>query len=187
MKSNSIYNLAAGIFLVSLLISACGSAPTPTAAPAVPITGPATATTAPPTATEPPATAKPTSTPVPPTATQPSNEPVGAYRVKLPASPPGISAGYYRLTLKEDGSFTRDWAPTKAQDGLVGVIGTYAIEGNQITFTDVEGFAACTAEEGVSGTYEWSLSSQGLTLKPIEDTCEGRAYLLSTKLIPRDR
>lgn len=115
------------------------------------------------------------------------NEPLGKYRVKLPASVPDISAGYYGVILNEDGSYTIDWAPTQAQDGMVGVHGNYTIDGDQIVFTDVEGFAACTSEEGLSGTYRWSFSSQGLTLTPVEDTCQGRAYILSTMALPRDR
>ena len=113
-------------------------------------------------------------------------EPAGKYRVHLPASPE-TDAGYYRVTLNEDGSYSFDWAPNKAQDGMVGVHGTYTIDGDRIVFTDVEGFAACTAEDGVTGTYQWSLSSQGLTLTPVEDTCSGRAYILSTMPLPRDR
>jgi hypothetical protein len=147
---------------------------------------------APATATEPPTTDAPTSTSAPPTATRSSfqggsEELVGAYRVKLPASPPGISAGYYRLTLNEDGSYKIDFSPLEAQDGIVGVNGTYSMDGDQIVFTDIEGFAACPPEEGVSGTYRWTLSSHGLILTPMEDTCEGRVYVLSTRPFPRDR
>jgi hypothetical protein len=106
--------------------------------------------------------------------------------VRLPASPPEISSGYYRVTLKEDGSYTIDWAPAEPQDGLIGVNGTYTVDGDQIVFTDVQGFAVCTPEEGVTGTYQWSLSGEGLTLTPVEDTCEVRVFVLSKRTFMRE-
>jgi hypothetical protein len=115
-------------------------------------------------------------------------EPVGAYRAKLGGSAVlGVDPGYYGLTLKEDGTYTMDWAPMESQEGLVGVSGTYVVEGDQIVLTDVEGFAACSAEEGATGTYQWSFSSEGLNLTPVQDTCEARVLVLSTKtLLPRN-
>jgi steroid delta-isomerase-like uncharacterized protein len=115
-----------------------------------------------------------------------ANEPVGAYRVKLGGSAVlGVDPGYYGLTLKEDGTYTMDWAPMESQGGMVGVTGTYIVEDGQIVLTDVEGFAACSTEEGVSGTYTWLFSSEGLILTPVQDTCEARVLVLSTKPLPR--
>jgi steroid delta-isomerase-like uncharacterized protein len=114
-----------------------------------------------------------------------ANEPAGTYRVRLPALPPDLSPGLYGLSLKEDGSYTIDWAPSEAQAALIGVNGTYTVDGDQITFTDVQGFAACPPEEGVSGTYQWSLNSDGLILTPVEDGCEVRVYVLSKRPFPR--
>jgi hypothetical protein len=188
MNNKRIPHLLIAFFLAAMTVAACGPVSTPTTAPAMPTAVPATVT-------EPPPTVMPTSTPVPPTPTAPLTEtspaatdkPVGIYRAKLPVnSSLGISAGYYRLTLQEDGSYTIGWAPSQKQEGLVGVHGTYNVDGDQIVFTDVEGPAICTAEEGASGTYQWSLSNQGLTLTPMNDTCEVRLYVLSTKPLPRD-
>lgn len=114
-----------------------------------------------------------------------ANEPAGTYRVRLPAAPPDISAGLYGLTLNEDGNYTIDWSPSQAQAALVGVNGTYTVDGDQIVFTDVQGFAACPPEKGGSGTYQWSLTSDGLVLTPVEDACEARVYVLSNRPFPR--
>jgi steroid delta-isomerase-like uncharacterized protein len=113
---------------------------------------------------------------------------VGAYRVKLPNKGDlGISAGYYRVTFYEDNRYTIDWAPQQSQDGMVGVNGHYTLNEDQIVLTDDSGFAACTPEQGAMGSYQWSLSGANLTLTPLEDTCEGRVYVLSSKAFPRDR
>jgi steroid delta-isomerase-like uncharacterized protein len=114
-----------------------------------------------------------------------ANEPAGTYRVRLPAAQPDISAGLYGLTLNQDGSYTIDWAPSQAQAALVGVNGTYTVDGDQIVFTEVSGFAICSSEQGTSATYQWSLSGDGLILTPIEDACEARAYVFSKRPFER--
>lgn len=184
MKAFNLSSLTV-IFLVSLSTTACGNVATTTT---VPPTNPNASETA----TEPLPEVSPTLTPVPltPTSLPQANpdEPVGSYRVQLPGiNSTGISAGYYRLTMEESGNYRIDWSPTKAQDGMVGVNGTYTVDGNQIVFTDRDGFAACKEEDGVTGKYEWSLSSPGLSLTPIDDTCQSRLYVFSTKTLPRDR
>jgi hypothetical protein len=171
-------------FLAALVfLAACQSTATPTAEP----TQPPEATqrpeaTQPPQATPTPEPSQPAAGPTPtPTA------PTGSFRVRLVAEESlGLDAGYYRLRLDEDGSYSTDWAPLRDQLGLVGVTGTYVVNGNQIVVTDVEGFAACTAEDEVSGTYEWSFSGNALVLIPLEDLCEARVYVLSTLPNPRE-
>jgi steroid delta-isomerase-like uncharacterized protein len=93
-----------------------------------------------------------------------------------------ISAGRYQLALNEDGSYAITWIadPNSDHGGLTGVKGTYSLTGGQITFTDVEGSAACTAEEGVSGTYNWGFFGQSLVLTPASETCQVRAFIFKT-------
>jgi steroid delta-isomerase-like uncharacterized protein len=111
--------------------------------------------------------------------------PIGVYRVQLSTNNPlGISSGHYRLSLLADGRYTIDWAPEEHLEGMMGVQGRYTVTENQITFTDEGGFAACTETEGISGRYSYAFLNGSLKLTKIEDGCEARAYVLTSKSLP---
>ena len=132
----------------------------------------------------PPAAANPTAdTPV----STPPDSPTGTYRAELSGNTSlEISPGFYQLTLVPDGTYNISWMPNEQAEhgGLVGAEGHYTVNGNQVTFTDEDGFAACSEADGVSGTYEWSFSGSALKLVRLEDNCSGRVYILTTKTFP---
>jgi hypothetical protein len=142
---------------------------------------------------QPPDTPQPTEAPpteIPPTEAPAANMPaelVGSFKVRLPASVSmQIDAGWYRVEFREDGTYVIAWSTLQDLPGEVGVRGQVAVSGNQIEITDVEGFAACSAEEGPTGLYEWAIVDDQLVLTVVEDTCPGRPYVLSSKPFPKE-
>ena len=71
------------------------------------------------------------------------------------------------MTMLEDGTFTVDFA----SDGKVEVLGTYAIDGSQITIRDTPEESPCYGKDGV---YSFSLEGDVATITLIEDACEIR-------------
>ena len=55
-------------------------------------------------------------------------------------------------------------------NGLAMGVGTYAVDGDQLTVADIDGFNAC--ETGA--TYTFEVSGADVTFAKIEDPCEGR-------------
>lgn len=111
----------------------------------------------------------------------------GLYYARLKANNPlGISSGYYALRLHDDGSYAMVWFGSNrdqmeaGESGFSGATGTYIVEGDQITFTDIEGPTACTEADGATGVYGFSMSGSSLHLSPINDACQTRVYVLST-------
>lgn len=116
--------------------------------------------------------------------------PVGVYTVSLgeadlPPDLPGAAVlrGQWTLTLNEDGTYT-----LARQDVGVMVAGTYEIDGATLTLAGWGGLIPCgageaasTGEESASASYAWELDGEELTLTPIEDTCQDRRVLLSTR------
>lgn len=112
----------------------------------------------------------------------------GKYLARINANPSlGVDGGYYAVRLDADDSYRIVWFGTDRSNldagdpGMEGVLGTYAITGDQVVFTDVEGFAACSAEEGVQGTYRFSVSGNSLRFTKLNDSCGARAHVLSTQ------
>jgi steroid delta-isomerase-like uncharacterized protein len=109
----------------------------------------------------------------------------GKYRVLLDEGLGGdVSAGYYRVNLTEDGRYQISFTEDELALGALGVDGSYALDGGQITFVDESGFAACPPEE--AGVYEWALDGNQLALTEVEDSCELRSYVLSTAPFNRE-
>lgn len=112
----------------------------------------------------------------------------GKYIARINANPSlGVDGGYYAVRLDADDSYRIVWFGTDRSNldagdpGMEGVLGTYAITGDQVVFTDVEGFAACSAEEGVQGTYRFAVDGTSLRFTKLSDQCGARAHILSTQ------
>lgn len=71
------------------------------------------------------------------------------------------------MTMNEDGTFTVDFA----SDGKADVLGTYAIDGNQITISDTPEESPCYGKDGV---YSFNIEGDTVTITLIEDACEIR-------------
>jgi hypothetical protein len=92
--------------------------------------------------------------------------------------------GRWQFFLRPDGSYSLG----RADIGEV-VTGSYAVEDETITVTDEAGLLSCVNSlptaggDGppVSGTYNWELNDDGLTLRALEEGCAGRRLLLATR------
>lgn len=197
--------LAAIVLMVLLFVGCQAVTPTlPAVTPAVKNTAPAPVQTESPQAEQTLATVKPTiiasggltttvtSTVSQPTAAAPVVDkrpiPPGKYLARINANPSlGVDGGYYAVRLDADDSYRIVWFGTDQSNldagnpGMEGVLGTYAITGDQVVFTDVEGFAACSAEEGVQGTYRFAVNGNSLRFTNLNDNCGARAHILSTQ------
>jgi hypothetical protein len=62
----------------------------------------------------------------------------------------------------------------------IAVVGRYAISGNEVTFTDLDGPFSCApfGPHYVDGTYEWRYLRGMLTVTLITDRCDGRATVI---------
>lgn len=116
-----------------------------------------------------------------------SGLPPGTYYARLrPNNALGVDSGYYAVRLGDDGTYSIAWFGTNldqlraGESGMGGVDGTYTTDGNRITITDVEGFAACTEADGVTGVYRFTLDGNQLRFATVDDTCKARAYVLSS-------
>lgn len=114
----------------------------------------------------------------------------GMYLARINANPSlGVDGGYYAVRLDADDSYRIVWFGTDRSNleagnpGMEGVLGTYAITGDQVVFTDVEGFAACSAEEGVQGSYRFKADGNALRFTKLNDSCGARAHILSTQTL----
>lgn len=116
----------------------------------------------------------------------------GMYYARLQANNAlGVDNGYYAVRLGDDGSYSIVWFGANreqmdaGESGLEGVSGTYVVDGNAITFTDVEGPAACTEADGVSGTYGYTTSESRVEFSVIDDSCQARTYVLTSEAMRR--
>lgn len=176
--------------------TAVGSEPTPVmTSTAIPTSIPVATSTAIPTpipvATS---TTVPEPTPVVTSALGKSGIKPGLYVARLSANPSlGVDGGYYAVRLDADGFYHIIWFGTDRSNldaggsGMEGVLGTYQIDSDQISFTDVEGFAACTPEEGVQGTYRFALDGSALRFTRLSDNCGARAHVLATQTMRLDK
>lgn len=71
------------------------------------------------------------------------------------------------MAMNEDGTFTVDFA----SDGKVEVLGTYKIEGDQITIRDTPEESPCYGKDGV---YHFKFDGDAITITLVEDACEIR-------------
>jgi len=90
--------------------------------------------------------------------------------------------GRWRISFSPDGTYE-----IARQDVGPVVTGFFELDGERITLTDESGLLACTVgpdgETDVStGTYRWELiGTERLSLLPIEEQCQSRRILLSTR------
>ncbi len=82
--------------------------------------------------------------------------------------------GRWDLELGDDNRFT------VFRDSEVVVEGRYAVKEDQLEFTDEEGPLACQNGQA-TGSYGWSLDGKTLTLRLVDDGCEGRKAVLATQ------
>jgi hypothetical protein len=94
--------------------------------------------------------------------------------------PPEMTAavGSWELILGDEGEFTT------SQNGEVVVRGTYAVSGDQMSFSDAEGKMAC-AKEQASGSYKPALDGGTLSFTLVEDTCAGRRIVLTSHALTK--
>lgn len=71
------------------------------------------------------------------------------------------------MTMKEDGTFTVDFA----SDGKTDVLGAYTIDGSTITIKDTPKESPCYGKDGV---YSFKLEGDTVTITLIEDACDIR-------------
>lgn len=88
-----------------------------------------------------------------------------------------MAVGTWDLELREDGTFQ------VSQNANVAVQGRYTIEGDRITFNDEGGPAMCA--EQPTGTYQWSVSGDQVTMMSVGDTCSGRLTVLTSHPLTR--
>jgi hypothetical protein len=83
------------------------------------------------------------------------------------------AVGMWEVMLGDENEFTA------SQNGDVKVRGTYAISGDQMSFSDSDGEFAC-AKDQASGTYQPTLNEGTLTFKVVDDKCSGRRIILTS-------
>jgi hypothetical protein len=84
------------------------------------------------------------------------------------------------LTLLGDGSFQAVGVNQEEYD----VMGTYAVDGCEISFTDLGGNGACPDDQ--VGTYAFSVSETTLTTTPSADACAGRVTGMDGTVFDRE-
>lgn len=111
--------------------------------------------------------------------------PVGVFDVTVtkddvPTSLPGGPdlIGQWRIEFRDDGTYTFE----RVDVGVV-VRGNYTTEGATVTLTDDGGVLACGGAdvESADATYAWKVDNDTLALSPIQEKCELRRVLLSTR------
>ncbi len=117
----------------------------------------------------------------------------GSYAVALSRDdiPTDLADGYgfvgrWIISFNDDGSYVGE-----RQDVGIVVTGTYTTSGSQVTVTDESGLVSCSNASATTispgdistGTYEFAVVGQTLTLTPIDDGCRGRVVLLSSRAL----
>jgi hypothetical protein len=100
-----------------------------------------------------------------------------------PSAPPEAFEG-----LTGNWELTFNACPTTSvtrRNGNPVVTGSYTTESNRIVVTDDSGSMACLAPAMRQGVYEWALEGGNLRLTRVQDTCDGRAFVLTVHLWQR--
>jgi len=87
--------------------------------------------------------------------------------------------GQWRIEFVDDGTYNLG----RLDVGVL-VSGSFEVEGATVTLVDEAGLLACGGgqdEELATATYAWELDNETLRLTPIEERCETRRLLLSTR------
>ncbi|MGH2530783.1 MAG: hypothetical protein ACRDJW_00625 [Thermomicrobiales bacterium] len=92
--------------------------------------------------------------------------------------------GQWRVSFNADGSYEME----RLDIGPV-VSGSFTVDGRVVTITDESGLMSCSnpvasrADLGdvSTGSYEFTLSGENLSLAPLEDNCATRRLILSTR------
>jgi hypothetical protein len=66
---------------------------------------------------------------------------------------------------------------TVTRGGEVVVEGNYKVTGDELEVTDEKGQLACRGDQK-TGRYKWKIEEKKLTLRKVEDGCEGRSNAL---------
>jgi hypothetical protein len=94
-----------------------------------------------------------------------------------------VSEEYLYLVGTSRTTFSSNGTWNFTLDGSAFANGTFAVSGNQLTWTDTGGHGSC-AQLGAafaSGTYTWSFDGSALTLTAVSDSCTGRRVGNTTK------
>jgi hypothetical protein len=92
--------------------------------------------------------------------------------------------GQWQIAFKSDGTYTM----TRADVGEM-VTGTYKVNGNEVTVTDESGLLSCADASAAnnpsgdvsSGTYEWKIEGEHLTMTAKDDGCDTRKLIFGTR------
>lgn len=119
-----------------------------------------------------------------------NDSPVGQWSVALSRTdiPVDVASsfsyvGRWRLGINGDGTYEA----ARSDVGVV-VTGSWAVDGDRITFTDESGILSCSnpaaapiiTGDMTAGTYTWVRNDKSLTLTRVDDACPGRVILLTT-------
>ena len=122
---------------------------------------------------------------------QTDNDLVGEYTVSLtqediPTTLAGGDGyiGRWRVEFAPDGAYFAE-----RQDVGIVITGTYTVDGNRLDITDESGLLSCSnASAGTiktgsvaTGSYEWASEGTSISFVEVEDGCQGRALLLTTR------
>jgi hypothetical protein len=96
------------------------------------------------------------------------------FPAKFPAEERSALSGKWELTLAENGV-------TKImKDGQLVAEGRYSSTADRFVITDEQGPLSCSQAPGLeTGIYKWTIAEDKLTLKAIEDKCDGRRFILT--------
>jgi len=95
-----------------------------------------------------------------------------------------MAIGQWEISFHSDGAYTM----TRADVGQM-VTGIYEVKGNEVTITDQSGLLSCADAAAAnepngdvsSGTYEWKLQGDHLSMEVKEDGCVTRTLILGTR------
>lgn len=114
------------------------------------------------------------------------DSPAGVYNLTVSRGdiPPEMAGGpeligQWRIEFVPDGTYNLG----RLDVGVI-VSGSYEVEGATVTLVDEAGLLACGGgqdEDLATATYAWELDNETLRLTPIEERCETRRLLLSTR------
>jgi hypothetical protein len=92
--------------------------------------------------------------------------------------------GRWQISFRTDGTYATERADIEGEMAS----GTYTVDGNKLSVTDKAGLLSCAnasivgnQTDAATGTYTWNRNNDTLSLIPIEDKCEGRRILFSTR------